>query len=413
MADKKTSQEVEILAPAIDGTEMIRVAKAGSNYFFFGSSFKTWLGASGALVDITVAAAQALVTAGTVVPGTLYRITNSSQAINAADRIFVIGTSPTTFDQSGIYVDTVNNQRNDVIYILNDDPSDLIIFRRDNKGNEIWDNNQNGTLLTYPWGAALNQENKCQGGFTLFGWGNNVCVGNSFQESCQLSNGGFTTSVYCIYNIIGGGVNLFAGSDNIRIANNVIGTLSVVTCSKQIEDCVIGKGCTIDDGGFSLVGCTFPSGMTFTATQDYTNVVFTDSLILNDGGAPRTELFSIRVPLTAAQIKTGNSIPIEVIPSPGPGKCLNIIRVLDKLTYNSVRFNSSALAISIGSTTVASGGDLGVTADAMSIYFMPAITVGFTGLDLEDMPAILTVDSDSVAGDSSLAIYILYEIITL
>jgi hypothetical protein len=147
------------------------------------------LNAKTALVSITVAAAQALVTGNTVVVGQWYNITDSSQAVNAADRILVRGTAINKFDQTAVYVDTVNNQRNEIQYILDDVPTDLIIYRRDNNGNEFWD--QSGALiLACPiWGNVSWTNNKFYGTTFTGVLGNSAVTDCIFNKSCTLALG--------------------------------------------------------------------------------------------------------------------------------------------------------------------------------------------------------------------------------
>lgn len=222
--------------------------------------------------SITVAAAQTLVTNGTVVVGRWYSVTDSSQVANAADRIWVRGATPDSFDTNALYLDSVNGYTNDIIYVLDDTPTDYIYVRRDAAGNEIADFGAYGTLPTFPFNdTATYARNRGRTGLVVFSFANTF-IDNEFNE-LSVSDGGFASVVFAHNVCTGNSVTLIAGGDNARIVDNIIRDSSTVTASNEVQDCIIMEGCSIDDNGFTINGCIFMPGTTYTAAGNISNLI--------------------------------------------------------------------------------------------------------------------------------------------
>jgi hypothetical protein len=105
-------------------------------------------------------------------------------------------------------------------------------------------------------------------------------AGGGFQTyvdptTITLNGGGGSLEILPTGINIGDGTNLLSlQTDVITGINNTLGRGASFTHQVLSVGNIIGNGATIDDGGFNLIGCTFPSGMTFTAGQNYTNVDF-------------------------------------------------------------------------------------------------------------------------------------------
>jgi len=126
----------------------------------------------------------------------------------------------------------------------------------------------------------------------------------------------------------------------------------------------------------------------------------------------------IEVDLTAAQIKTAFTVPINTGISVGAGEVIEVISASMKYTFNTTPFDN-ALSFSliidgmINAQTVCTDVGLG---GAVADYFLKCIDVAYdtSSSQLVD-GADLSVQgsADSAAGDGTAEIYIAYRIITL
>lgn len=121
-----------------------------------------------------------------------------------------------------------------------------------------------------------------------------------------------------------------------------------------------------------------------------------------------------KVTLTAANIKTGQSVPVTVIDAPGAGMAIKIIGCIAKFNWGSVAFENADLLLQ------AVGGQV---QQAELVNFLPATankvtfftfytTPGNRNTVLDDAAIVATTDADSVNGDSTIDLYISYQIIT-
>jgi hypothetical protein len=123
-----------------------------------------------------------------------------------------------------------------------------------------------------------------------------------------------------------------------------------------------------------------------------------------------------KVHLTAGQIRTLNSAPVELIAMPGVGKFISIIEVVGILNFNSVGFDGGDV-LYLGSSSdgkqaefngfITSGETKRIRADILTYDVSPEV---FT-----NTPINLFVETigDATQGDSTVDLYIAYRIITL
>ncbi len=126
-----------------------------------------------------------------------------------------------------------------------------------------------------------------------------------------------------------------------------------------------------------------------------------------------TEITS-KISLSAAEIKTLGTTPIDAIAAQGAGTAIIIKNVFVKLTWGSVAFDDVPVVIDIdgsnGSWQIAK--ILARTADNVKRASYPSSTV--SGDDILENTKVTISGTDSVAtGDSTLDAYITYEVITL
>lgn len=124
---------------------------------------------------------------------------------------------------------------------------------------------------------------------------------------------------------------------------------------------------------------------------------------------------SITVHLTSAQIKTLNSIPVDTgIPNPGLGKAIDVISADVKYTFGTIAFTSNFLVI-VANT---------IPANQFQLSCQCLITGFSTFSKFQEAPVLLdnlrenqtinlSSDSDSLVGDGTAIVYIIYRVITI
>lgn len=128
-----------------------------------------------------------------------------------------------------------------------------------------------------------------------------------------------------------------------------------------------------------------------------------------------------KVTLTAQELATLNSSPIEAIAAPGTGYAISVISATINFTYNTVAFANSDPIQLFTDTAAAAQFESSITMDtAASSFtnFLPVLvfTPGSETNVVEDKALNITCASDSVAspnGDGTAVVYITYRVIRL
>jgi hypothetical protein len=125
-------------------------------------------------------------------------------------------------------------------------------------------------------------------------------------------------------------------------------------------------------------------------------------------------VFTVKVALSAAQVKALNTTPITAIAAQGAGTFINVLNTAARLTWGTVAFDDNAIQI----TTSGASGVLLSTSSFLNSTANNLKSFGRTSPsdnDLAENTAIeITAQADSVAtGDSTVDVYITYEVITL
>jgi hypothetical protein len=124
----------------------------------------------------------------------------------------------------------------------------------------------------------------------------------------------------------------------------------------------------------------------------------------------------VKVTLTAAQIKAGFSSPITLVAAPGAGKALRVVTASARMKYGSVAFDNNQMGI---------GASSGAATNAWQVLWVKFLSktsnsLNPSGIDNDDLSMVenealvWSAGADSVAtGDSSIDIYLTYEIVEL
>jgi len=126
-------------------------------------------------------------------------------------------------------------------------------------------------------------------------------------------------------------------------------------------------------------------------------------------------LYTTTISLSAAQIKTLNSVPVDAVAAPGAGKAIEVVSASIAFTWVGVAFDHAFPQCGLKTDTAAGnqadGGDFTLTAS----YF-----TRFTIFATNDTSVVankklqITANADSAAvGDSTAKIYIQYRILNV
>lgn len=124
---------------------------------------------------------------------------------------------------------------------------------------------------------------------------------------------------------------------------------------------------------------------------------------------------TVKVSLTASEIKNIGTTPIEAIATPGVGKFIRIVgEATLSLNWGSIAFDNNDINLDIvGSTTTGYRFWSGILNDTNDVLIKSKESSSIPN-DIVENAAINITGTDSVAtGDSIIDVYITYEIITL
>jgi len=123
-----------------------------------------------------------------------------------------------------------------------------------------------------------------------------------------------------------------------------------------------------------------------------------------------------KVSLSAAQIRTANSVPVSLISAPGAGKVIEVLSGSVNFQYGTVAFDSGSTAFGLQINTAATyqfaaNGYLNGTSN---VFALIGVTYSNTTQLVANEPLnFVLLGADATVGDSTMDIYINYRIITL
>jgi len=122
----------------------------------------------------------------------------------------------------------------------------------------------------------------------------------------------------------------------------------------------------------------------------------------------------LTVTIPSADILTGNTTPIVLIESPGPGHIVKVISAMIKIVYGTTPYATHTnflIQYETQNVNIIGASPFGVSSDAYNLMNLEE-TNGVAPADIEDNAVILTVDAgDPTAGDSDIEITLYYSII--
>jgi len=167
------------------------------------------------------------------------------------------------------------------------------------------------------------------------------------------------------------------------------------------------NGVTINDSGTgfqqSIIGATTPTASRTASLPDESGVIQLEK--------------KIKITLSAVQVLTLNTIPIEIIPAQGVGKIINVISAIARNTFNTVAFDAPGDLI-IGHNTSSVGifsedGNLVVNAGVDKLNKLTPVYTSTKQLVENDSLVVKLLTGNPTVGDGTIDLYVTYEVITL
>jgi len=204
------------------------------------------------------------------------------------------------------------------------------------------------------------------------------------------------------------GISNFVGSDT-RYISLVNSSGCIVDATAKNVSIVNSSGVIVSAGLVNVAAINSPP-----RTITESNIVYIGNQVFRNSSTT-LDILSIKVSLTAAQIKTINSVHVDTgIESPGPGFAIEILSAMERFNYGTTPFTSTYLALT---TPISSGGGfqfylLGLDSNFSFIEKMDQNNLAAAEV-YEDQKIIVSGDADSAVGDSTVDLYIYYRIVTL
>jgi hypothetical protein len=179
---------------------------------------------------------------------------------------------------------------------------------------------------------------------------------------------------------------------------------NAVECETEQCSEVYGAGCIVLEGADITAGSD-----TVSEAGDSVDAILREMVRLFN-----SRISTVKISLTAAQIKDLNTTPILAIASPGVGKALVVTSVNTKYNYNTAAFTSSTLSIYADTLSVDQGTTPANFLQLTANRFSKIDLDGTSGTSIiEDKGIYIKANADSASGDSTIDVYITYETITI
>lgn len=152
-------------------------------------------------------------------------------------------------------------------------------------------------------------------------------------------------------------------------------------------------------------------GISANSTQQEINQAIQNAIFNLQPNTNQAEVLKVKRTLTADEINNIGTTPVELIPAPGVGKSIIITRATAKYNFNTQQFDNNTIEIIASNGIKKQFYIVNLLNSTATIHV--SCYIDNTG-DFVENDSIIAVGTDSVAvGDSTLDIYITYEIITL
>jgi hypothetical protein len=259
-----------------------------------------------------------------------------------------------------------------------------------------------------------NQGNSCNFLGVSSGFNNQADFLNAFGQTSGANNQGTAVNAF----------GLSAGAGNRGNDANFFGTFSGENNINDYVNIFNGGRTTAPNQNSYGVMPQGPGGSLYSARQDFN--LLTDNrtytypnksgtvAMLSDVGAG---VSAVTIPLSSAQIRSANTAPTELIPAPGVGKIINVVRLSYVYTFGTTTYSVQSPPI-VGYKTAFSYLSVAVL-NALSVNVSTYVNTAanpsllYSVGDIENAPIYYRAGSDLFIGNGTLKITIVYSIIDL
>lgn len=240
------------------------------------------------------------------------------------------------------------------------------------------------------------------------------------------------------YSTLTASLSYYAGGFNTGLSYNTASNVLSITDGNGTFSATLSNGANTSftfnqlNNVISLVDGFSTKTASLAALSGNTSLTYTNGVLsLTDGrgtltaSISTTQLLSAEVTLSSAQILSLNSSPVQIIPTPGAGKAIEIISASRKLDFNTTPYATNTrltLETTSGNIEIMLWGTGGLNTNlSVSPYFsnilsaVTSTTTSSTAQQLfENEGVFISVQTGNpTAGDSTVKVYVTYRIITL
>jgi len=217
-----------------------------------------------------------------------------------------------------------------------------------------------------------------------------------------------------------------ANATELTTRFNSVDTVATAEDSVKLTDALTGKKIYVLNNTATTLSIYPASGEKINNTVDFKfNILGNDLAVfecLVDGSwvvyiysQEATSIFTKTVSLSAAQIKTLNSVPVDAVAAPGANKAIEVVSASISFTWVGVAFDHAfpecGLKTDTAAANQAGGGDFTLTASFFTRFTIFA-TNSTTVVANKKLQISAAADS-TASGDSTAKIYIQYRIINV
>jgi hypothetical protein len=126
-------------------------------------------------------------------------------------------------------------------------------------------------------------------------------------------------------------------------------------------------------------------------------------------------IYEVTVPLTALQIQTGNTVPIDTgIPLPGLGKAIEVVSASIIFTANTTPFLSATIYLITDTAADSQTYSVGILGGGVNTFTRFGINTSILTTMVANKRLLVQTDADSIGtGDGVATVYVAYRIITV
>lgn len=240
------------------------------------------------------------------------------------------------------------------------------------------------------------------------------------------------------YSTLTASLSYYAGGFNNNISYNTASNVLSITDGQGTISATLSNGANTRftfnqiNNILSIVDDFSTKTASLAALSGNTSLTYNNGVLsLTDGrgtltaSISTTQLLSAELTILSADVLTLNSVPIEIIPTPGAGKAIEVISASRKLDFNTTPYATNTrliLKTTSGNVEIMNWGSGGLNTNlSLSPYtsnILSALTSNSSSSTAQQLfenegVFVSVLTGDPTAGDSDIKVYVTYRIITL